>query len=176
MAADGAEVLLTSQAYTSTVTFTRPENTTAYTASDVIGIADSGTPANAGSAIHTLASAGPTAGHVMITDATLTINLTAIPSGMTTFRLHLYSASPTAILDNAAMSVAAADRATYLGFVDIPTIKDCGAILHAQATGVNKVVKLAAASTTLYGVLELIGAYTPASATEYAIVIRTLSV
>jgi hypothetical protein len=168
-AANSASALtVQGQGFTSSVSIGRPENATAYTAGDAIGVADSGTPANAGSAILTFANIGPAGGHVIITDANLRINLSAVTSGMTTFRLHLYNAAPDAILDNAAWDLSSSgDRGKYLGFIDIATPADLGSTLYSQNPGVNKKVKLAAASTSLYGVLQTIGAYTPASATVY---------
>lgn len=149
--------------YTSAVTFTRPANTTAYTAGDVVGIADAGTPANAGSAIHELTSIGPAGGTVLITAADLRADVNAVPSGMTTFRLHLYDAAPTAILDNAAWDLPAGDRAAYLGYIDLSQVIDVGSTLYVQADQVNKQFKLASGSTSLYGLLVTNGGYTPSS-------------
>jgi hypothetical protein len=150
-------------AYTSEVTITRPSNTTAYTAGDVIGVADAGTPANAGSAIHELANIGPAGGWIMITAADLMVYVTGVPAGMTSFRLHLYSASPTAILDNAAWDLPAGDRAGYLGYIDLGSPADVGSTLYVQAEQINKQVKLAAGSTSLYAELVSNGGFTPAS-------------
>lgn len=151
--------------YTSAVTFPRPSNITTYTAGDVIGIADAGTPANAGSAIHEFTSIGPAGGSILITAADLRIDVAAVPSGMTSFRLHLYDAPPTAILDNAAWDLPAGDRTAYLGYIDIGTIVDVGSTLYVQADQINKQFKLAAGSTSLYGQLVTNGGFTPGSAT-----------
>lgn len=160
---------------TSTVNFTRPENTTAYTALDVIGIADSGTPANAGSAIHTFTSAGPSGGVVFITGWDLTIDLTAVPSGMSSFNLDIYDASPTAILDNAAYDLVTADQAKHLVRLDAVTPADLGSSLFAGISNLNYQVKLASGVTSLYGILSTNGGYTPASATRYRVRIRTIA-
>lgn len=160
--------------YTSSISFTRPENTTGYGAGDVLGIADAGTPANAGSAIHTLAAVGPSGGQILITDVSLLIGLTAVTSGMTSFRLHLYSASPTAILDNAVWDLPSGDRANYLGYVDLGTPVDVGSTLFVQQTGVNKSVKLTTAA--LFAQLVTNGAYTPASATPYVVKVHSVAV
>lgn len=149
--------------YVSEVSITRPSNTTAYAAGDVIGVADVSVAANAGSAILTLASIGPSGGQILVTNVDLAIHVAAIPSGMTTFRLHLYDASPTAILDNAAWDLIAGDRASYLGYVDLGNIVAVGSTLYVQADGINRQFKLASGSTTLYGVLVTIGGFTPTS-------------
>lgn len=162
------------KAYRATVTITRPSNTTAYTAGDVIGIADAGTPANAGSAIHTLSSIGPSAGYVIVQSVELFIGNTSVPSGMGAFRLHLYTASPTAVLDNAAFDLVSGEVAGYVGYVDLPTPQDFGSTLYSQADYPGRLIKLASASTTLYGELQTIGGYTPASGTVYTLRVKTL--
>ncbi len=162
------------KSYRSVVTITRPSNTTAYTAGDVIGIADAGTPANAGSAIHTLSSIGPSGGYVMIQSIELFIGLAAVPSGMAGFRLHFYTASPTAILDNAAFDLVSGDVAGYVGYVDLPTPQDFGSTLFTQADYAGRLVKLASANTSLFAQLQTTGAYTPASGTVYTLRVKTL--
>lgn len=166
--------LLSDGSYRAQNTITRPSNTTAYTAGDVIGSADSGTPANAGSAIHTLANIGPSGGSVFLTTIDLMIFLGAIPSGMTSFRLHLYNASPTAILDNAAWDLPSGDRANYIGYVDLGTVLDLGSTLFVQSDSINKHVKLADGSTSLFCQLVTNGGYTPTSGEQYRLTVRTV--
>jgi hypothetical protein len=145
------------KAYRSVVTITRPSNTTAYTAGDVIGD-------TTGSAIISLTSAGPSGGFAILQSVSLVFSDASVPSGMGAFRLHLYSASPTAIADNAVFDLLSADRANYMGYVDIPTPQDFGSSLYAQVDYPGRLIKLGAASTTLFAELETRGAYTPASA------------
>lgn len=156
-----------SKAYRAAVTITRPSNTTAYTAGDVIGVADSGTPANAGSAVITLPSIGPSGGYVLIQSVRLLIGNTSVPSGMGGFRLHFYTAAPTAILDNAAFDLVSGEVANYAGFVDLPTPQDFGSTLFAQADYPGTLIKLASGQTSLWAELETRGAFTPASGTAY---------
>lgn len=165
----------------SSVSVTRPSNTTAYIAGDVLGAADSGTPANAGSAILEFASIGAAGANILITGASLAVNVTALPSGMTTFRLHLYSASPTAILDNAAWDLVAGDRAAYLGYIDIEKIVDVGSTLYVQTdklanSTLPKQVKLADAATSLYGLLVTNGGFTPTSGAVKKITLNAVMV
>lgn len=157
----------------STVSFARTADTNAYTAGDVIGINAAGSP---GSAIHTFTSAGPAGGVVFITGADLAIDLTSITSGMSSFRLHLYNASPTAILDNAAFDLVTADIAKHIGFIDLGAVVDYGSQLFTSAMNVNLECKLATGVTSLYGELVTVGAFTPASGTTFQIRIRTLAV
>lgn len=155
------------KAYRSVVTITRPSNTTAYTAGDVIGD-------TTGSAIISLTSAGPSGGFAILQSVSLVFSDASVPSGMGAFRLHLYSASPTAIADNAAFDLLSADRANYMGYVDIPTPQDFGSSLYAQVDYPGRLIKLATASTTLFAELETRGAYTPASASTVQVRVNLL--
>lgn len=164
-----------SSSYSSTLTFTRPENTTAYTAGDVIGIADAGTAANAGSAIHTFTDIGPAGGQIRITASFFYVYLAAVPASMTSFRLDLYDASPTAILDNAAFDLAAADRTKHLGYIDLGSPADRGATLYVQAGSQDLDVKLADGVTSLYGIITTNGGYTPTSAEGFRLRLRAVA-
>jgi hypothetical protein len=93
---------------------------------------------------------------------------------MTGFRLHLYSASPTTILDNAAFDLVSGEVANYAGFIDLPTPQDLGSTLVTQADYPGMLIKLASASTSLFAQLETRGAYTPASGTLYDLRVLTL--
>ena len=158
----GGSLTVDGKAYRTTATITRPSNATAYTAGDVVG--DTG-----GSAIISLTAAGPSAGFVIIQSISLVFSDSTVPSGMGAFRLHLYSASPTAIADNAAFDLLSGDRATYMGFIDLPTPVDFGSTLYTQTDYPGRLFKLAAASTTLFVEIETRGAYTPVSASTVSI-------
>ena len=159
--------LVAGGAYRTTASITRPSNTTAYTAGDVVG--DTG-----GSAIVSLTSAGPSGGFVLVQSVSLVFSDSTVPSGMGAFRLHLYSASPTAIADNAAFDLLSGDRATYMGFIDLPTPLDFGSTLYTQTDYPGRLIKLGTASTTLFAELETRAAYTPVSASTVAIRVNLL--
>ena len=166
--ADGNNSLtVDGKAYRSTATITRPANTTAYTAGDVVG--DTG-----GSAIVTLASAGPSGGFVLVQSVSLVFSDSTVPSGMGAFRIHLYSASPTAIADNAAFDLVSGERDAYMGFIDLPTPQDFGSTLYTQTDYIGRLVKLAAASSSVFAEIETRGAYTPVSASTVSLRINTL--
>jgi hypothetical protein len=168
VADDGSSSLtVDGKAYRAAVTITRPSNTTAYTAGDVVG--DTG-----GSAIITLPNIGPSGGYVLFQSVRLLIGNTSVPAGMAGFRLHLYTASPTAVADNAAFDLASGEVANYAGYIDLPTPQDLGSTLFTQADYCGTAVKLASASTSLFAELETRGAYTPASATLYDLRVMTL--
>lgn len=145
---------LPSAGYVSNVTITRPANTTPYTAGDVLGGA------------LTIATIGPTTGHVFITDGSLLPQITAVPAGMTSFRLHLYDATPvSAIADNGAWTFTSTDWPNYLGYVDLGSPVDVGSGLFVQATALNKKVKIAT-GTGIFGYLVTNGGFTPAGNSE----------
>ena len=159
--------LVAGGSYRSTATITRPANTTAYTAGDVVG--DTG-----GSAIITLASAGPSGGFALVQSISLVFSDSVVPAGMGAFRVHLYSVSPTAIADNAAFDLVSGERDTYMGFIDLPTPQDFGSTVYTQTDYIGRLVKLAAASSSLFAEIETRGAYTPVSASTVSLRINTL--
>lgn len=155
------------KAYRSTVSITRPSNTTAYTAGDVVG--DTG-----GSAILTLSNIGPSGGYLLIQSASLVFSDSSVPSGMGAFRVHFYSASPTAIADNAAFDLVSGERANYMGYIELPTPQDLGSTIYTQVDYPGRLLKLAAASTSVFAEIETRGAYTPVSASTVQLRINTL--
>jgi hypothetical protein len=163
----GSSLTVDGKAYRSVVTITRPSNTTAYVAGDVVG--DTG-----GSAILTLENAGPSGGFVLLQSISLVFSDSTVISGMVAYRLHFYQTSPTAIADNALFNLVSGDRDTYMGYVDLPAPIDLGNSLYTQADYAGRLVKLATGSTTLYAELETRGAYTPASASTISVRVNTL--
>lgn len=156
------------KAHSATVTITRPSDTTAYTAGDVIG--DTG-----GSAIFTFANMVRSGGgEVVVTSIELEIDVAAMPSGMTGFNIRLYNASPTAIADNAAWDLPSGDRGKYLGRIVLATPVDEGSTLFIDNDNVNK--QIALTGTSLFVELQTIGAYTPTSASVKRLTIHTIEV
>ena len=147
---------VTSGASKSSVTHTRPNNTTAYAIGDVVGT-DPATNLSF-SDVSTIAG-----GYVIITGVSLEIDVGSVPSGMSSFRLHLYDSAPTAITDNLAYNLPSADRSKYLGYIEIYAPSDLGDTLWVRVDNVNLLVKLANGSTTLYSMLETRAAYTPSA-------------
>lgn len=150
-------------------TQTRPTNTTAYTAGDVVGE----DPGENLTFSNVLSNA---AGMFIISSATLEIDTSAVPAGMGGFRLHLYDTAPTVIVDNVAYNLPSGDRAKYIGHIILDTPVDIGDTLWSQTNNINLTGKLAAASTTLYGILETLGGFTPTSGTVKNITLYVLGV
>jgi hypothetical protein len=139
-------------AYKSQPTVTRPANTTAYTAGDVVGGA--------------FKFGGiPSREHLLITLAALGIDVAAIPVGMTSFRYHFYTQTPpSAIADNAAWDLTSADRPYYQGYVDVGSPADTGATLFCQSDNPAHQVKTGATGLWCYIVTN--GGFTPAGNSE----------
>ena len=156
--ASDALFTLAPSAYRSAPTVTRPANVTAYSAGDVVG---------ATAAAITFPAIGLSDGHIMLTSIDLRIDVAAVPAGMLSFRLHLYTVTPpSALADNAVWALPAGDRANYAGFVDLGVPVDVGSTLFIQTDSVNKHIKLSAGETALYGYLVTNGAFTPAGNSE----------
>ena len=150
-------------AYKVKVAFTRPADTVAYSAKDVVG------------GLRTFANIGPAGGSIMITGAALEIDIAAVISGMTSWRLHLYSAAPgTPLADNVAFDLPSADRGIYLGFIELGTLEDLGSTLYVDVSNVNKQVKLSSADLSAY--LVTTGGFTPGSADGIAITLYSQAV
>jgi hypothetical protein len=155
------------KAYRSTILFTRPSNTTAYTAGDVVG-------ATSGSAILTLSNIGPSGGFILIQSSALIFSDSTVPAGMGAFRVHFYNASPTAIADNAPFDLVSGDRTLYMGYIDLSAPQDLGSTVYTQTDYQGRLIKLATASTTLFAEIETRGAYTPVSASTVELRVSTL--
>jgi len=136
-----------------TDTFTRDANTTAYTAGDVVGDLMTFT-------------LGASNQDILLTSSQLTYNVDAIPASMTTFRLHLFSATPAVIADNAAFDIASGDRAKYLGYLDLGTILDFGATLAVETNNHQKHIRLPQTTGTISAYMTTAGGYTPAGNSE----------
>jgi hypothetical protein len=143
--------------YKSAPIVTRPANTTAYTAGDVVG------------GVIVFPAMGSPAGDSFITSVALRIHVAAVPSGMTSFRLHLYDATPaSAIADNSPWLLHANDLVSHLGYIDLgtPLLPAANsAALYVRTTQINDQLRLRD-GFTLYGYLVTNGGFTPAANSE----------
>ena len=159
-------VYVKSQGHLATVTTTRPNNTTAYDAGDALGD-------TSGSAIMEFTNmARVSGGNIMITSASMRVDLSSIPSGMAGLKLHLYSASPTAIADNAAWDLVANDRNLYMGFIQLSTPSDFGSTLFVELNGINKHVQLT--GTSIFAIPVLDSGFTPSASTVRQFKLRSI--
>lgn len=145
-------------AFSALATITRPANTTAYPANDIVG--------EAAAAIQFNFVGMSGGGEMFITSSELMIAVAAIPSGMTSFRLYLYSATPpSAAANNDAFDIPAGDRTAFLGYIDLGSPVDLGSTLFVQTDQTNKQVRVPP-SGDLFGYLVTNGGFTPAGNSE----------
>lgn len=163
---------VTGRGFRSAIDITRPGNTTAYPAGGLIG---TGTGDDA---ILTLPSVGPTGGFVIVQSIELVLGISAVPSGMSGFRMHFFSSKPTVSAANAsAFDLAAADRGAYICYIDMPAPQDLGATCFSQTDLPGKLIRLAPGSGSLFCELQTTGGFTPAASSEvYNLRVKTLEV
>ena len=137
------------------VSFTRPNNTTAYSAGAVLGSSTSTT-----AALEFTIMGPSTGGEIMLTTSNFEIDVNSIPSGMTSFVLHFYSSTPpSAYADGATFDLPSGDRSVYLGNINIGTPVDLGSTLYVNTPQINQQVSLTGSS--LFAYLVTVTGYTP---------------
>ncbi len=142
----------------------RPADTNAYAANDSVSDSTSA-PTN-----FTFASLARVAGGTgYIVKARLITNNSATAAR---FRLHLFLSSVVGINDNAAYTALWAQRADRLGYIDFAALSTEGSGSDSAAS-LNATVRLpyncGTSLRTIYGLLETLDAFTPASAQNFFI-------
>ena len=156
---------VSSNSVLASATITRPANTTAYDAKDAISDSTS-----APTVITFSGMARVNAGAGTIVKARLITNQS---TNVSQFRLHLFHTAPTPINDNSPYTMLWANRDKRIGMIDFPaatteySTSDCAAAMRPSSDGSypppNLWYKCASADTKLYGLLETLSAFTPAS-------------
>ena len=165
--ATGQEV--TRRGHTASVSITRPADTAAYAANDVIGAATGSTAAQEFTYV------GLAGNNISITGVELEVDAAALIASEAAYTLHLYSSTPaSAYGDNVAWDLPSGDRAAYLGTISLGTPVDLGSTLYVGTNGINKQVKLTSGSTSLFAYVLTAAGYTPTSARVYKITIHTV--
>lgn len=150
--------------------FTRPSDTTAYAAKDVVS--------NSTSSPYVITFAGMgrvNGGSGTIVKARL---MTSQKTCTAQFRLHLFHTAPTAINDNSPYLMLYSNAANRIGMIDFPacatedtTNSTASAAMRPSSDGSygppNLWYKCAAADTALYGVLETLSVFTPDNAQKF---------
>lgn len=131
--------------------FTRPANTTAYAIGDVVN----------GDGVLVPIALGVNQPGGRITQVRLTKSGEVLT--LSTFRVHFFSASFAIPADNAQFTALNANRATYLGFVDLPIMVNDGAGSGAAFTKDDD-LRIPFPGATVYAVIVALGAYVPAEA------------
>lgn len=148
---------------TKSVSFTRPANTTAYTADDLV--ANHGT---AGSVVvpHVAAARFP-GGNGAIKGVQVTKSDPTLTNAA--FRVHFFTAAPTVTNgDNGAFAPTNGHAKGYLGHVDVTLDEAIGDAGMGRAAA-DLQFDTVAPNADLYMLLEAKGAYTPASAEVFTI-------
>lgn len=118
-----------------------------HTAGDVVGVAAE------------FALNAPTASLLKIVSASLLV--AGGTNETSTWRVYLSNVTPpSALADDAAYVLAAADRATFLGYFDFAQLVDIGDSLYIEATP-NKIIRLT--GTSVFGYLVNLTTVTPAA-------------
>lgn len=146
---------------------TRPANTDAYVAEDAIS--DSTT---APSPVVFSGVGRTPGGSGYITKAIMQTSQTTFTGRL---RLHLFNAAPTAINDNAAASIPDLDhRGTYLGKIDFPAgnLEGSADSAYAEVDDIVKSFVCAAGQKDIWGLVETLDAFTPASAQTFSFVLE----
>lgn len=128
---------------------TRPNDTNAYAAGDVVG------------GLITFPNMAPSSGgQVLITTSHFFRGSSALASGEASYTLHLYSAAPASPLaDNAVWDVPSGDRAIYQGPIEIGTPVDLGSTIEVLVPYHG--IQVTSSDGNLYGYLKTNAIYTP---------------
>jgi len=153
----------------SVVEFTRPTDTTAYAANDVISNSTS-----APTVMQFTGMARANGGSGVIRRARMMTDNSAFVARV---RWHIFNEAPTAIADNAQYTMLYANRDKRIGSLDFPafategTGSDAAATMRPSSEGGWSVPELeytcAANSTSLFVIVETLSAATPANAQKF---------
>jgi len=144
-------------------TFARPADTTAYAAKDAVSNSTSSPTVLTFTGMARVSGGG---GKIRVARL-----LTDQSTNTSLFRLHLFRTAPTAINDNAAYTLLWANRANRIGFIDFAALQTEGSGSDAAA-GINRYADLefvTSGSANLFGMLEVLGAFTPTSGQNFYI-------
>lgn len=149
--------------FESSVSVTRPGDTTPYTANDVVG------------GVLEFPFATGRNRPLYITGSRFMIGASAVISGETSYTLQLYKVTPpSAYADNAAWDLPAGDRNAYIGSIALGTPVDLGATLYVEQNILNKEVKGDGSTNSIFAYLVTNGGYTPTASRVYDITLTGL--
>ncbi len=158
-----SQISLRADNLTSTVEITRPANTTSYTALDAIA-SSSTAPTNL--IFTSITRSGGLSGYI-----TSAIIVTDQNSCTSRFRLHVFTSTVTAINDNAAYTYSYANNSIRVGTITFDACSTEGSGSTA-AYSVNTTIRLPfkiPSGSSLYGLLETVDSFTPASGQKFFI-------
>jgi hypothetical protein len=142
--------------YESTATITRAADTTIYTASapnfDVYG------------SLFELENIGVAGEGIFLSYFEISLNLSGVPQGMTSFAVHLYPTAPTTIADNSIWTIGSDPVLDPVGFNVSMSLAKGGGKVVGVVKDLNQLFILT--SSSLWGYLVTNGAVTPAANSE----------
>jgi hypothetical protein len=101
----------------------------------------------------------PSAALIRVTTAVVKIDVTAVPSGQTSYTLYCYSVTPpSAQADNDAWALASADLPSYLGSINLGTPVNLGSACYVKSQYIDFDMRLA--GTSIFARLVTVGAHT----------------
>lgn len=160
----GTVVDVSGQSSVVAYSFTRPSDTTAYSANDTVSNA-TGT-----ATIITFSNvARENGGSGQIVKVRI---MTDQSTNTSTYRLHLYHTAPTMISDNSPFTLLWANRTSRIGTIDLGSMRTEGTGSNAAyAQNITDLLEFVCASgdRNIYGILETLVAFTPASAQNFYI-------
>lgn len=163
---NGTPLIALGQHGNANASFTRPSNTTAYTAKDVVSNSTSGTtPMRFTNIARALGKGG------YITKARITTDNKSFTPRL---RLWLYTVdNPSVLPDNSPYGLLWANRDTRIGYIDFDALATEDSTNSDSAATLRADVRLAftcdPASQNLWGVLETLDAATPASGQQFRV-------
>lgn len=145
----------------SSATFTRPADTTAYLARDTVSNSTSAP------VVLTFANiARVSGGSGILTKIRL---MTDQSTNTARFRLHLFHTAPTAINDNSPYTMLFANAGNRIGQIDLPAMstEGTGSTASASINITDRLPFVLPTGTSIFGILETLDAFTPASAQNF---------
>jgi hypothetical protein len=153
----------------STVSFTRPANTTQYAIGDAVSDSTSSPTVLEFANIATNVTKTIIIQEVMITSS-------AAQATLPQFKLWLFNASPTAINDNSAFTLTDAENNTCQATIELtsPNVISSKATNNSrlEITNLQRIIRAGSSSLSLYGLLEARNAYTPISGEIFTIALK----
>jgi hypothetical protein len=147
--------------YFSEVTVTKPATTTAYDINKVYGN------------LFQIPNIGNSGGIIELTSVSIVFDLATLPTGMSDFALYLFNSSPTTTFaNNELFSVPTNNRASLLTLNGINLTANLtrgGGTVVAETILINSTFKLASVSTSLWGYLVSLSAFSHNASSSFII-------
>jgi hypothetical protein len=152
------------KAFQSSAQYTRPANTTAYTAGDALSDSASAPTVLTFTSI----PFDSILNEVLVTSS---VKGGTLPQ----FKLWLFDTAPTPVNDNAALALTDAENDTVVAVIALGESSQSSAVNNArlEATAQQRIIR--AKTTVLYGLIEVTNAYTPASEEVIKVTIKGYS-